>query len=205
MSCLQALASFLVCRCVLFWHPFLRVRGIYEEFGFGLAPFRWGYGLGVHCDFGNGLFSVPSGLSGRKESRLRYEAVQHCGGVVWSVSARIFLVVAKPPSFCLSYAHTVRALCRHLPQATVGWAHRLCSWSRSCPGAVTGGVHRDSSRMLCSHSTAPPETRDLQHKPLEVTWYLEVCEGHALALCCCRDPKCKHAHKCVHVKWQCSL
>ena len=28
----------------------------------------------LHCHFGSGLFSVPSGLSGRKESGLRYAA-----------------------------------------------------------------------------------------------------------------------------------
>ena len=28
----------------------------------------------LHCDFGSGLFSVPSELSGRKESGLRYKS-----------------------------------------------------------------------------------------------------------------------------------
>ena len=79
LACFALTSTLSVCVVV---HPFLEVRDICQAFGFGLAPFRlgvWTDPFGVHCDFGDGLFSVPLGLSGRKESGLRYEAV------VWSV------------------------------------------------------------------------------------------------------------------------
>ena len=122
MSCLHfaLISSVLVCVVL---HPFQKVCGIYQEFGFGLAPFRlgiWTGPCGVHCDFGDGLLSVPLELSGRKESQLRYEAVQHYGGVVWSVLARIWPIVAKPPNFSLACAHAVSTcppMPMHLPHS----------------------------------------------------------------------------------------
>ena len=39
----------------------------------------------LHCDFGSGLFSVPSELSGRKESGLRYAAKTNLKVLPWVV------------------------------------------------------------------------------------------------------------------------
>ena len=49
---------------------------------------------------------------------VKHEAVQHCGGVVQSIWARILPIVAKTPNFSLAYvrpahcAHVVPALCQ---------------------------------------------------------------------------------------------
>ena len=48
---------------------------------------------------------------------VKHEAVQHCGGVVWSVQARILPLVAQTPSFSLAYARCARAMPRR-PQST---------------------------------------------------------------------------------------
>ena len=94
MSCLHALQPFLVHWCVLFCI-------LSDGFRLGI----WTGPFGVHCDFSDGLFSIPLELSGqKKKSKLRHEAVQHCGGVAWSVQARILPIVANPPKFSLSCA-----------------------------------------------------------------------------------------------------
>ena len=65
LACFALIFSVLVCVVL---HPFPQVCGIYQVFGFGLAPFRlgiWTGPFGVHCDFGDGLFSTPLELSGR--------------------------------------------------------------------------------------------------------------------------------------------
>ena len=41
---------------------------------------------------------------------VKHEAVQHCGGVLWSVQARILPMVAKTPNFFLSCARCARAV-----------------------------------------------------------------------------------------------
>ena len=52
---------------------------------------------------------------------VKHEAIQHCGGVVWSVQTRIMPMVAKTPNFFLSCARCARAvravptLCTHAP------------------------------------------------------------------------------------------
>ena len=55
LACFALISSVLLCVVL---HPFLWVRGIYEEFGFGLAPSWlriWIGPFGVHCDFSDGL------------------------------------------------------------------------------------------------------------------------------------------------------
>ena len=41
---------------------------------------------------------------------VKHEAVQHGGGVVWSIQARILPIVAKTPNFSLACACCVRAV-----------------------------------------------------------------------------------------------
>ena len=65
LACFALISSGLVCVVL---HPFLWERGIYQEFGFGMALFRLGIctgPFGIHCGFGDGLFSVRLELSGR--------------------------------------------------------------------------------------------------------------------------------------------
>ena len=44
LACFALISSALVCVVL---HPFLQVRGIYQEFGFGLAPFGLGMWTGT--------------------------------------------------------------------------------------------------------------------------------------------------------------
>ena len=46
---------------------------------------------------------------------MKHEAIQHCGGVIWSVQARILPMVAKPPNLFLSCARS----CTHAPIVNV--------------------------------------------------------------------------------------
>ena len=84
LACFALISSVLVCVVL---HRFLEVCGIYQDFGFGLALSGWGYGLAPLA------YTVISAMASclylwscqDERIRLRYEAVQHCGGVVWSV------------------------------------------------------------------------------------------------------------------------
>ena len=59
-------------------------------------------------------FGDLGGLGGGGGGGVKHEAVQHCGGVVWSFQARILPIVAKPP-ISLWYMRAVPVLCRDTP------------------------------------------------------------------------------------------
>ena len=85
MSYLHALPSFLVYWCVLFCILSCTFVVSIKNLDLDWSLSGWGYGLAPLAYTVVSVISVPWELSGRKESGLRYEAVQHCGGVVWSV------------------------------------------------------------------------------------------------------------------------
>ena len=117
LACFVLISSVLVCVVL---HPFLQVGGIFQEFGFGLAPFGWGVWtgpFGVHCDFGNGFFSVPLELSGQKESGLHYEAPTLWGCTIVCIGKNI-ANCGKSPQF-LPVVCALCTLCRHAPKGCV--------------------------------------------------------------------------------------